>query len=89
MPIKVWLINTGWTGGPNTGNRQIEVHARNDYRHLNGELITVVSFIETRCLGIAHKHNLIPSDILNLETPKTRIYTMLKQLNLQKIHQLC
>jgi ATP-dependent phosphoenolpyruvate carboxykinase len=38
--VKVWLINTGWTGGA-YGSRMKLKYTRHDYRRLNGELDAV------------------------------------------------
>ena len=66
--VKVWLINTGWTGGPyGTGNRMKLKYTRAMITAaLNGELEDV-KFVNHKVFGIAIPQSCpnVPSEILN------------------------
>lgn len=66
--VKVWLINTGWTGGPyGTGSRMKLKYTRAMITAaLNGDL-NAVDFVNHKVFGIAIPQTCpeVPSDILN------------------------
>jgi phosphoenolpyruvate carboxykinase (ATP) len=65
--IPVWLVNTGWTGGPyGTGERIPIDHTRNMVRAALGGLLDGVSYETDPVFGVAVPLGVpdVPSDVL-------------------------